>query len=174
MSADTGIQVRCPGWLETLDDAPRLCRRAVAAAWTFAGPDGGAGRPVEIGIALADDAEAARLNARYRGIDRPTDVLSFAGGESPAAGPGAPPAMLGDIVVAYETSARDAAQAGRPLAHHLQHLVVHGLLHLLGYDHETDRDAARMEAMETEILERLGVADPYCAAAAPRDDERPL
>ena len=102
------------------------------------------------------------------GLDRPTDVLSFASGEQPGGDrrPGDPPVMLGDIVVAYETSARDAARADKPLADHLQHLVVHGLLHLLGYDHETDDDARRMEAMEVEILRRLGVGDPYGSDAA--------
>lgn len=160
MSAQTGIQIRCHGWTAALDDAPALCRRAVDEAWRAAGGGGG---PVEIGIALADDAEIARLNARYRGIDRPTDVLSFASGEAPCGEcrPEDPPVMLGDIVVAYETSARDAAGADKPLAHHLQHLVVHGLLHLLGYDHETDCDARRMEAMEVEVLRRLGVRNPY-------------
>ena len=166
MNAQTGIQIRCQGWTEALDDVPALCRRAVDEAWRAASPGGGG--PAEIGIALADDAEAARLNARYRGLDRPTDVLSFASGEEPGGShrPGDPPVMLGDIVVAYETSARDAARDDKPLADHLQHLVVHGLLHLLGYDHETDDDARRMEAMEVEILRRLGVGDPYGSDAA--------
>lgn len=167
MSAQTGIRIRCQGWTRVLDDAPELCRRAVDEAWRVA-VSGGGGSPAEIGIALADDAESARLNARYRGLDRPTDVLSFASGEQPSGNrrPGDPPVMLGDIVVAYETSARDAARAGKPLANHLQHLVVHGLLHLLGYDHQTDDDARRMEAMEVEILRRLGVGDPYGSDAA--------
>ncbi len=167
MNAETGIQVRCRSWTEALDDAPLLCRRAVDAACRIAAGDAD-GRTVEIGIALADDAETARLNGRYRGIERPTDVLSFASGE-PVGGPGRaeePPAMLGDIVIAFETSARDAARAGKRLDHHLQHLVVHGLLHLLGYDHETERDASCMETMEVEILKRLGIADPYGDAVA--------
>ncbi len=167
MNAETGIQVRCRSWTEALDDAPLLCRRAVDAACRIAAGDAD-GRTVEIGIALADDAETARLNGRYRGIERPTDVLSFASGE-PVGGPGPaeePPAMLGDIVIAFETSARDAARAGKRLDHHLQHLVVHGLLHLLGYDHETERDASCMETMEVEILKRLGIADPYGDAVA--------
>ena len=174
MGAQTGIQIRCPGWTEALADAGPLCRRAVDEAWRAAAPHP-AGAAVEIGIALADDAETARLNARYRGIDGPTDVLSFASGEAPPARPRPddPPVMLGDIVIAYQTSARDAARADRPLADHLQHLVVHGLLHLLGYDHQTDGDARRMEAMEVEILGQLGVGDPY-AAASPQDDERSL
>ena len=162
MDAETGIQIRYPGWTEALEDPPLLCRRAVDAACRVAAADI-AGRSVEIGIALADDAETARLNGRYRGIGRPTDVLSFASGESVGGkgGRGEPPQMLGDIVIAFETSARDAARAGKRLDHHLQHLVVHGLLHLLGYDHETEHDANRMEALEVEILKRLGIADPY-------------
>ena len=162
MNAETGIHIRCRGWAEALEDAPTLCRRAVDAACRVAAADA-AGRSVEVGIALADDAETARLNGRYRGIDAPTDVLSFASGEPVGRGDrhGEAPLMLGDIVIAFETSARDAARAGKRLDHHLQHLVVHGLLHLLGYDHETDRDAGRMEAMEVEILKRLGIADPY-------------
>lgn len=167
MSAQTGIQIRCRGWTDAIGDAPVLCRRAVDEVWQVAAP-GGDGAPVEIGIALADDAECARLSARYRGVDRPTDVLSFASGELPGrtGRPGDPPVMLGDIVIAYETSARDAAREDKPLAHHLQHLVVHGLLHLLGYDHENEGDARRMEAMEVEILRRLGVRDPYGTGAA--------
>ena len=170
MNAETGIQIRCRDWTEALENPPLLCRRAVDAALRVAAA-GREDRPVEIGIALADDAETARLNARYRGVAHPTDVLSFASGEPLVGqgGPEGPPAMLGDIVIAYETTAREASCAERPLAHHLQHLVVHGLLHLLGYDHETDRDASRMEAMEVEILKQLGVADPYgnTATAAP-------
>lgn len=170
MEAETGIQIRYPGWTEALDDPPLLCRRAVDAVWRVVA-GGAGGRSVEIGISLADDAETARLNERYRGIARPTDVLSFSSGESIGSGDRSaePPVMLGDIVIAFETSARDAARAEKRLDHHLQHLVVHGLLHLLGYDHETDRDACRMEAMEVEILKRLGVADPYgdAIAAAP-------
>ena len=170
MDAETDIQIRYPGWTEALEDAPLLCRRAVDAVWRMAAADTG-NRSVEIGISLADDAETARLNARYRGISRPTDVLSFASGELIGCGSrtGEPPVMLGDIVIAFQTSARDAARAEKSLDHHLQHLVVHGLLHLIGYDHETDRDACRMEAMEVEILKRLGIADPYgdAVAAAP-------
>ncbi len=167
MNAETGIQVRCRSWTDTLDDPPLLCRRAVDAVCRVAAGET-VGRPVEIGIALADDAETARLNARYRGIARPTDVLSFGSGDSIGGEglPEEPPVMLGDIVIAFETSARDAARDDKRLDHHLQHLVVHGFLHLLGYDHETERDASRMEAMEVEILKRLGIGDPYANAVA--------
>ena len=98
------------------------------------------------------------LNLRWRGVDKPTNVLSF-----PAAPPGrsAEPGTLGDIALAYETLAREAEELGVPLADHYRHLVAHGFLHLIGYDHETDEEAERMEALETRIMARLGAADPY-------------
>lgn len=114
-----------------------------------------------VGVVLTDDAEQRRLNRDYRGQDKPTNVLSFAlagPGETPP--PGAP-LLLGDVVLARETVAREAAEQQKPLADHLQHLVVHGVLHLLGYDHENDTEAAIMEKSEVAILARLGVPDPY-------------
>ncbi|TCT11975.1 putative rRNA maturation factor [Tepidamorphus gemmatus] len=107
-------------------------------------------------LALADDALVRDLNRRFRGKDRPTNVLSFPSGEVPA--PGAP---LGDIVVARETVEREAALDGKPFDHHLIHLVIHGLLHLLGYDHESDDEAEAMERLETAVLADLGIPDPY-------------
>ncbi len=108
-----------------------------------------------VSIALSSDAEVMALNAQYRGKEKPTNVLSF------PAGFGAPSGFLGDIVLADETVIREAADQGTPLVHHVQHLVVHGVLHLLGFDHETTADAERMEALETGILNILGIADPY-------------
>lgn len=113
----------------------------------------------EAAIALSSDERVRALNLTYRGKDKPTNVLSFPAGED-----GLPPGSrrhLGDIVLAAETVAREAAVEGKPLRHHLQHLAVHGLLHLLGYDHETEAEAAEMEALEVEILEQLGIPDPY-------------
>jgi probable rRNA maturation factor len=114
--------------------------------------------PGIVSIVLTDDAEQRRLNRTWRGADAPTNVLAFplAG----AAPPGAP-VLLGDVVLAFETVAREAAEQKKPLADHLRHLVVHGVLHLLGFDHRTDTEAAIMEARETEILAGLGVPDPY-------------
>jgi probable rRNA maturation factor len=118
---------------------------------------GGLG-PCEVAVAFADDARVRDLNRDFRGKDKPTNVLSF---PAPAA-PGLPgPRPLGDIVLARETVAAEAAADGKPLEHHIRHLVVHGFLHLLGYDHETDADADRMEGLETEVLAALGVADPH-------------
>jgi probable rRNA maturation factor len=109
-------------------------------------------------IALSDDASVRRLNATYRGRDKPTNVLSFPSGEPARPGEARP---LGDVVLAGETVLAEAREQGVMPAHHLQHLAVHGLLHLLGFDHETDAQAAEMEGLETDILATLGIADPY-------------
>jgi probable rRNA maturation factor len=124
-------------------------RAAVAAAEMH--------EPAVVGLILTDDAEQRRLNCEYRGKDAPTNVLSFPIGDAAPGGP----VMLGDVVLAFETVAREAGEQQKPLADHLRHLVVHGVLHLLGFDHETDAEAEVMEARETEILAGLGVPDPY-------------
>ena len=113
---------------------------------------------VEVSLCLFDDALMRGLNARWRGIDEATNVLSF-----PALSPERPgeAPMLGDIALAYETLAREATESGASLADHYRHLVAHGFLHLIGYDHQTHPDAERMEALEKRVLARLGVADPY-------------
>ena len=132
---------------------------AEAGAALAAHPRFSGARAAEACVALSDDANVRDLNARYRGKDKATNVLSF---PAPAAQPGsAAAASLGDIVLAAETVASEAEAQGIHPAHHLQHLVVHGLLHLLGLDHETDAEARKMEALEVEILARLGIADPY-------------
>jgi probable rRNA maturation factor len=119
----------------------------------------------ELAIVLCDDSAIRALNRRWRGKKAPTDVLSF-----PAAAPGEKrpeTPYIGDIVIAYETVAREAAAEGKPFKHHLAHLAVHGFLHLLGYDHQNDREARRMERTERTILKRIAVPDPY----APRQAE---
>lgn len=113
-------------------------------------------------LALADDALVRDLNRRFRGKDRPTNVLSFPSGEPPAPG-----GMLGDIVLARETVEREAALDGKPFDHHLIHLVIHGMLHLLGYDHESDEEAEAMERLETAVLADLGIPDPYAEPVTP-------
>jgi len=109
--------------------------------------------PPSIAIRLTDDAELHRLNLQFRRKDQPTDILSF------PAGPHAPPG--GDIAIALETTATAAAKRGISLEQHTQHLIVHGVLHLLGHDHAGDGEASAMEALEREALARLGVPDPY-------------
>ena len=112
----------------------------------------------ELSLVLTDDTEIRALNADYRGLDKATNVLSFPGGEADgeAFGP-----LLGDIVVAFETAAREAESEKKPFEAHLAHLIIHGLLHLFGYDHENDADANRMESMEIAIMADLGYANPY-------------
>jgi probable rRNA maturation factor len=114
--------------------------------------------PAEACVALSDDATVQSLNARFRGKDKPTNVLSFPAVEQLG---DAAPRSLGDIVLAQETIEREAAEQGVAPAHHLQHLVVHGLLHLLGFDHETDAEAEEMEGLEIEVLATLGISNPY-------------
>lgn len=122
---------------------------------------------VEVCVALSSDAQVAELNGSYRGKPKPTNVLSFpAVPMLPVEGE---PRFLGDIALALETLQREASELGVPLGHHLQHLVVHGLLHLLGYDHQTDEEARDMEGLEVRILAHLGIADPYLAAGEPMD-----
>jgi len=111
----------------------------------------------ELSIVLMDDAEQQALNSQWRNIDKPTNVLSF-----PQIEPFAPVlGILGDITLARETLEREAAEQGVSFAHHFTHLVVHGFLHILGYDHIDEQDALVMEDLETQILARLGIADPY-------------
>lgn len=142
-----------------LDESSDRVRGAAAALSAELGIADG-----EACVALSSDRHVAELNSTYRGKPTPTNVLSF-----PASGRvGAVPSrFLGDVVLAQETIAREAAELGLPFDDHLQHLVVHGLLHLLGYDHETHHEAQKMEALEVRILGRLGIADPYAAAGEP-------
>jgi probable rRNA maturation factor len=111
----------------------------------------------ELSIVLTDDAEQQELNREWRGIDKPTNVLSFPQIEpfGPVSG------ILGDIVLARETLEREAEELQKPFHHHFTHLVVHGFLHILGYDHIEERDALEMESLETRILATLGIPDPY-------------
>lgn len=153
-----------PRWRESLPDVERLCEESARAALDAADRPVG---PAELSIVLGDDALLQALNKQWRGQDKPTNVLSFPALPAPreAVPPGAPH-LLGDVVLAFETMAAEAAAQQKPLAHHLRHLVVHGVLHLLGFDHEAAAEAERMEALETAILARLGVPDPYRLAEA--------
>lgn len=145
------MEIAEPAWRADLPGVESLVRAAAEA--TLAGYEAGAG---DVAILLTHDAAAAELNGRFRHKPAPTNVLSF-----PAA-PGVE-GHLGDIALAHGVCAREAAAQGKPLAHHLQHLVAHGVLHLLGYDHADDAEAEEMEGLERVILAGLGVADPYAA-----------
>lgn len=140
--------VEAPAWAG-LPEAEALARAAAMAAVEAAGAHGG-----EIALLLADDARIRALNRDWRGRDAATNVLSFPA--DPAAAP-----MLGDIVLAWETVIREAREEGKPPGHHFAHLVVHGTLHLLGFDHISDADAEIMENLERRALAALAIPDPY-------------
>jgi probable rRNA maturation factor len=157
------VVVEDPRWSEAGVEA--VAERAAAAALTAAGRDP---ELHEIGLLACDDARIAALNAEFRGKPTPTNVLSWPAfaGQAPEEPPGLPgegPLFLGDLALAYDTCLREAEAAGVPLADHVAHLVVHGVLHLLGHDHGDDAEAEAMEDLESKVLARLGVANPYSA-----------
>ena len=142
-------------------------RRALTEAATATGMDF---KDRTVAVLLTDDAAVRRLNAQWRGIDKPTNVLSF----PPLAGIAHPGVVksLGDIAIAYETTAREASDEDKPFADHLAHLAVHGFLHLIGHDHDTEVAAEKMENLERLILGRIGIPDPY--ADKPLAHEQPV
>lgn len=159
------ILIESEAW-QVLPEAADIVRRAIAVA-AASTPEIG-WRSVELSVLLCDDKTIAVLNGRWRGQEKPTNVLSFPtlplqGTSDEEARERAP---LGDIAIACETLMREAAEGGKTASAHLSHLVVHGFLHLLGHDHETDDEAERMEHLEREILARMGVTDPYAACDA--------
>ena len=115
----------------------------------------------EISLLGCDDVRIAELNGMFRGNRKPTNVLSWPSGEDIPEEPGSEPVFLGDIALAWETCASEAEQGGTPFDDHITHLIVHGVLHLLGYDHETDEEAEEMEETEAKILASLGIRNPY-------------
>ena len=147
----TDVEIEDAAWTKALPDAEALVLEAADA--TLAS-EGAVGEGVT--LLLTDDQTLKDLNRRFRQRDQPTNVLSF-----PA--PQNPERFLGDIALAYGVCAREAQEQGKPLKHHLQHLVAHGVLHLLGYDHETDAQADEMENLERAVLAGLGIPDPYLA-----------
>lgn len=156
-SVEIDVLVEAGSWpAEAELDA--LARRALDAwlAETGSSADG----PVELSLVFTDDASIRGLNAQWRGKDKATNVLSFPAMPVSADIAALPP-VLGDIVLAQETVAREAAEEGKPFQHHLTHLIVHGLLHLTGHDHEVEDEAERMEGLERAILARLAIPDPY-------------
>jgi probable rRNA maturation factor len=165
------IAVRSALWRKQRT-AQSVVRKAVLAAAKAAST-----APAELAIVLSHDSAIKALNRDWRGENTATNVLSFPAapaGPSPKSGKSAkkssqktsdksrpPIPYIGDIIIAYQTTAREAEAEGKPFSHHLAHLAVHGFLHLLGYDHENDRDAEKMESLERRILRRLTVPDPY-------------
>lgn len=146
------VEIEDDAWTSALPDAAQVVERAALAAL-----DGQEGTII---VLLADDDAVRDLNARFRGKDAATNVLSF-----PAAATARP--HLGDVALAYGVCTREAGTQGKPLEHHLSHLTAHGVLHLLGYDHQSDAEAEEMEALERRILQGLGVPDPYAGESEP-------
>lgn len=163
LGPDFGDQDALAAALEPLVEA------AVAAGAEPGGPVE-PGRPAELSLVFADDATVRRLNRDYRGTDAPTNVLSFALTEADEPDAPGAPLILGDVVLAYETVIEEAARDRKRPADHTRHLVVHGILHLLGHDHMTEAEAEAMERIETAILARFGIADPY---SEPTSDSPP-
>lgn len=153
------VEIEDPAWTAAAPQAEMLARGAALAALDAEGA-----AHEGVAILLADDEAVRELNLAFRKKNTPTNVLSF-----PA--PDNPERHLGDVALAYGVCAREAAEQGKPLAHHLQHLVVHGVLHLLGHDHIGDDEAEVMEGLERTVLAELGVPDPY--AAGEGEHERP-
>jgi probable rRNA maturation factor len=137
-------------WRRALPDAEALASRCFDAARGRSAKLDGA-----VALLLGDDRALKALNARFRGKNAPTNVLSF---------PSTSPGRLGDIAVAFETCVREAEEKGVSISDHAAHLIVHGILHLAGFDHQTDREAAAMEGLEIDILDALGISNPYGGA----------
>jgi probable rRNA maturation factor len=154
MRPSIALRVEAPAWRAAMPGCGRWVRRAARAALAAAGvaPEGG------LCLVLADDRLQRGLNRRFRGKNRSTNVLSFDGA----------PGGLGDVVLALETVQAEAEAQGKSLADHVAHLVVHGVLHLMGHDHARAAEARRMERLEGEILARLGIGDPYRPRARAR------
>lgn len=155
------LDIDIEGWPGSKWEA--LAERAAAACAEFAGE---LGNPrLSASLLFTSDEEVHTLNREWRERDKPTNVLSFpmlSRDELLEIATDGPPVMLGDLALAYETCAREAEAKSVPLDHHATHLIVHGLLHLAGHDHETsEEDADKMEALEVEILAKMGIADPY-------------
>ncbi len=182
--AAISVSVPCGRWLIRLPGARALCRKAAAAAFEIGADSALTGRGTfEVSLVLGDDDFVRALNCTYRGRDTATNVLAFrnfTAGE--AVNPASSrrrsaamtrdadlPVLLGDVVIAYETAVAEASAEGKSIEAHLCHLVVHGVLHLLGYDHEDETDALRMERIEAAVLGRFGLPDPYRLESAASD-----
>ncbi len=155
---DIAVAISDPAWESAVPDAERLCVESAIAVL------GAVVKPTELSIVLSSDADVRVLNRDYRGKDKATNVLSFPSGlSSDLSGTD----MLGDVILAFETVSMEADRDGKTLPSHLRHLVVHGILHLLGYDHETEEEASEMEQREIEILAGFGISDPYSPVLEP-------
>lgn len=160
MAIELDISIQDPLW-ETIPNVENLVEKAVSTTLTFAPlPKDAIKKDLEISLVLANDDLVQVLNREYREMDKPTNVLTFATLDSNMP-QGGEDLNLGDVILAYQTIEREASEQGKYLTDHLVHLTVHGTLHLLMYDHQTEDDANTMETLEIRILERLGIQNPY-------------
>lgn len=150
------------------DAYEKLCDDCVEAVWKRLNLPK---MVTELSIVLSDDASIREINAQWRNKDKPTNVLSFPAFEIEAGDKPGP--MLGDIIIARETVEREAAEEQKTFNQHLHHMIVHGLLHLLGYDHEDEEDAEEMETLEREILHALAIPDPYIVHSTDYENDTP-
>lgn len=148
------FSISCPHWRDCGFDVKAKARQTVEHILRYVSLDA---CDMELSIVLTSDSDIRSLNRQYRGKDKPTNVLSFPAWEPDLPGP----ALLGDIILAFETIAQESRDQGKEIADHYTHLIVHGFLHLLGYDHETEGEAEIMEGLEIKILETLGIENPY-------------
>lgn len=162
-SLEIDVNMTCPRWTELDFDADATARKMIPAAVASAKIPAAALRAgaLEVSVVLADDDTVRNLNRAYRNKDKPTNVLSFAALESTSPGPAEIVLPLGDIVFGYETIERESNKTRKRFVDHFSHLLVHGTLHLLGYDHESDMDADIMESLEIQVLSRYGIGNPY-------------
>jgi probable rRNA maturation factor len=165
---EVSVSVYDASWTQDDYGISKLCSDAAIAAFDAIRTNQPHTEPCEVSIVLADDVFVADLNKKYRDRQGPTNVLSFAGLDGndletalDSGLPGGMPLMLGDVIIAHGVVQHEAVEMQIPVNNHLRHLVVHGILHLMGYDHENDDDAREMEGLETSILCNMGLDDPY-------------
>ena len=158
-SLSVDVDTRAAAWTAFTQDPAKICETILTSVWPRISTTSHA---YEVSVVLADDTMLRQLNSQYRGKDAPTNVLSFPTELThDDAVPDGEPVPLGDIVLSFETLQREAADLGIEMRDHFTHLLVHGMLHLVGFDHETDEDAAEMESRESDILAKMGIATPY-------------
>lgn len=158
LNIEIDIDIQNPNWKTSIGDIENITRSAIEKALSMATDV----RPqMEISIVLSDDVFIQNLNKAYRHKDKPTNVLSFPMTEVQDIQETSPFVSLGDVIVSFDTIKRESEEQNKPLEHHYIHMLVHGCLHLLHFDHEDNEDAEIMESKEIEILEQLGVKNPY-------------
>ncbi len=165
---EIGVTIRYAAWRTALPDARRVTRNAALAALASTAETAA----TELAVVLADDVLLRNLNSAYRGVDKATNVLAFSYANSNPSPTPFENDVLGDVVISLERAAEEAKDSDISLSEHLSHLVIHGVLHLLGHNHITDGDAKTMEELEIRTLAGIGIANPYAPQSTVKNDER--